>query len=217
MWESEYRAEQDEIKAPEFLKVKTLQKMKDTRNSSWNIFKFKPIWGLAVSCLVVMIVVLNWTNVFEREPELVTDLVFERLDGGLRYFTGIGNNDSRQVELKEAESMIGVSGSELYLEGFHLEDVSWVVEEDNVRIQYVFEQGDSSIYVMINNHTDYVATNSILNGFPLALYYRIMLLETTFIAEFLDGEIYYQIEVTGLTEEDFIDYLKIILNFFELT
>ena len=213
MWESEYRMEQDDIKAPEFLKVKALQKMKDSRSDSRNIFKLKPVWGMAFSCLVVIVVILNWTNIFNQDPELMTDLTFERMDGGLRYFTGIGDNDIHHSELKEVESTLGVSGSELYLEGFFLEGVSWVVEDGNIRVQYLFEREDSSLRVMINNHTDYVSTNSIFNGFPLALYYQTMLLETTFIAEFLEDGIYYQIEATGLTEEEFIKYLQEILNF----
>ena len=212
MWENDYQTEQDDIKAPEYLKVKTLQKMKDARGDSRSIFKFKPAWVVGFSCLIVMAIVLNWTNIFDQDPELMTDIVFERLDGGLRYFAGI-DNDIQQVDLKEIESTIGVSGSELHLEGFRLEDVSSVIEEDNVRVQYLFEREDSSIRMMINNYTETVQTNSILNNFPLALYYRTMLLETSFITEFLHDEIYYQIEATGLTEEEFIDYLQEILNF----
>jgi len=213
MWEDNYRVEQDDIKTPEFLRVKTLQKMKDSRGKHTNILKMKPVWGLAFSFLVVMTVALYWTNIGSREPELIRDLVFERLDGGFRYFTGIGDSDFQQSELKEVESIIGVSGSELYFAGFHLEGTSWVMEEDSIRVQYLFQRGDSSIHVMINNHTDSVSTNSILDNFPLALYYQVMLLDTTFIAEFLYDEIYYQIEATRLTEEEFIDYLQGVLDF----
>ena len=212
MWENEYQVEQDDIKAPEFLKVKALQKMKDSRGDSSNIFKLKPVLGMAFSCLVIMVVVLNWARVFERESELMTNLVFERMDGGLRYFTGIGHDDVHLVELKEVETTIGVFGSELYLDNFRLEGASWVVGEDDARVHYVFEREDSTIRVMINNHTDFVSTNSILNDFPLALYYQTMLLQTTFIAEFLYDDIYYQIEATGLTEDEFIDNLQKIIN-----
>ena len=209
MFDDVYQEEQDDIKAPEYLKAKTLQKMEDSRKGQRNIFKLKPVWGVAFSCLVVIVVALNWTNILDSDPELVTDLVFERLDGGPRRFAVIGDNGS----LAEAELIMGTSISGLHLEGFHLEDVSWGINEDNVRIQHVFERNDSSMRILLNNRIDYVSTNSILNDLPLALYYRVMLLETTFIAEFLYNDIYYQIEAVGLSEEEFIDYLKEIIKF----
>ena len=223
MWEEKYQAEQDEIKAPEFLKVKALQQMKEAREgSSRKPFKWKPLLnvGLGFVVVVVVFVVLNFSlqepesvTLSIQVPESVTDIVFERLDGGLRYFTGIGDNDDEHLELEEVESDIGVSGSEFYFEGFHLEDVSWAVDEKDMRIQYFFAREGATIQVMINNHTDSVTSNSILNDFPLALYYRIVLLETTYTAEFLDDEIYYQIEATGLTEEEFIEYLEEMLKY----
>jgi len=209
MFDDVYQKEQDDVKAPEYLKTKTLQKMGDSRKDQRNVFKLKPMWGLAFSCVVVIVVVLNWTNILDSNPELVTDLVFARLDGGPRRFAVIGDNGS----LAEAELIMGASISGLYLEGFDLEDVAWGIDEDNVRIQHAFERNDSSIRILLNNRTDYVSTNSILNDLPLALYYRVMLLETTFIAEFLYDDIYYQIEAVGLSEEEFIGYLKKIIIF----
>jgi len=228
MWEDDYRVEQDDIKAPEFLKVKALQKMSESRSDYRKFFKLKPVWGVAFSCLVVMVVALNWMNIFDQDSELVTSIVFERLDGGLLHLApaedgdqqltliergAVGDVGNQDITLLEAESVIGVSGADLYFEGFHLEDVSWIVEEDHARVQYFFEREDSSIRVMLNNHTDSVLTNSMLDGLPLALYYRVVLLERVFIAEFLYGEVYYQVEVVGVTEEAFVDYLKEVLNF----
>jgi len=211
MWDDDYQVEQDDTKAPEFLKIKTLQEMKDSRKDYKYLFKLKPMWGVAFSCLVIIVIALNWTSTSDPNLELTTDLVFERLDGSPRRFAVTGGNGTQS--LTEAESIIGVSLSGLDLEGFYLEDVSWRVDENSVRIQYIFEQNSSSIRIMLNDHTYSVSTNSILNDLPLALYYRMMLLETTFIAEFVYNQIYYQIEAIGLIEEEFVDYLKEILIF----
>ena len=213
MWEEKYRNEQDGIKAPEFLKVKALQNMKEARNGSSNPFKRKLLWDIGLGLAITAIVFVVMINFSLQEPEIVTDIVFERLDGGLRYFTGTVNNNTELEGLEEVESVIGVSSSDLHFEGFHLESASWVIDEKNARIQYLFAREDVSIHVMINNHTDDLATNSILNNFPLSLYYRTILLETTYTAEFLDEEIYYQIEVTGLAEDEFIDLLIGMLDF----
>ena len=214
MWSDDYRVEQDEMKTPEFLKVKALQRMQDARNSNKSFFKIKPMWSMAFGLVVIIVVALNWTNILERNPELLTDLTFERIDGGTRRFGGIGLVDTNQQEtLIEAEDIIGVSISDLYLEGFYLGDVSWILDKDDVRIQYLFEQNGSSIQIMLNNHVDSVTTNSIFNDLPLALHYQIMLVETTFYAEFLYNEIYYQIEATGLTKGEFTRYLEEILAF----
>jgi len=215
MWEDSYRLEQDDIKAPEFLKNKVVQQMKDSKEESKSLFavlKMKTVWGLAVSFLVVVVVALNWINIFESS-EPMTDLIFERIDGGLRYFTGIRDSDIQGTELADIETILGISVSNLYLEGFVLDGTAWVVDGDDVRVQYFFEQESSSIRVMINNHTDSVTTNSILNDLPLALYYQIMLLDTTYIAEFLHNGVYFQIEAIQLTEEEFIEHLEIILDF----
>ena len=210
MWDDDYRMEQDDVKAPEFLKVKTLQKMSDSRRRRENVFKSKGMWSLAAS-FVIVVVVLNWANIFDSGPEPITDLVFERLDRGPLHFGVI--DDHQDTTLTDAEFVIGVSISDLNLEDFHLENVAWLVEGNNVRIQYIFEHNNSSLRIMVNNHTDSVSTNSILNDLPLALYYQIMLLDITYFTEFLDNEIYYQIVATGLTEEEFVNYLKEIINF----
>lgn len=213
MWDDDYQVEQDNIKAPEFLKIKTLQKMTDSREDHRNIFRLKPAWSIALSFLIIVVIALSWTTFSDSSPELITDLVFERLDGEPRRFAMISGNDNEYQSLAETETAIGISLSDLYFETFHLEGVSWVADENNIRIQYLFEGNGSSIRMLVNNHTDSVTTNSILNDLPLALYYRIVLLETVFTTEFFLDEVYYQIEATGLTEAEFIDYLKEILTF----
>lgn len=213
MWNDNYQSEQQNIQAPEFLKVKTLQKMADARQERKNILKLSPMLRIGFSCIAVVVIALGWIN-FSSNPELMTELVFERLDGGPRHFGFIGE---QQETLTEVESMLGrsrgVAMSDLTLESFHLETTSWAVDENGIRIQYLFERDDVSIHIMLNNYTDSVSTNSILNDIPIALYYRAVLLETSFIAEFLYDETYHQIEAIGLTEEEFVDYLQEIINF----
>ena len=211
MWSDDYRMEQDNVKAPEFLKVKALQKMSESRKNQKNIFKLKPMWAMAFSSLVAIVIALNWVATSEMDP--VTDLVFERLTSGSWHFAAIGDNEDQYAILAGADSAIKTSILDLALEGFHLEDAFQAVNENGVVIQHIFERNGASISVMLNDYTHSVSTNSILNDLPLALYYRVMLLETTFVAEFLHNGIYYQIEATGLNEEEFVDYLQEILIF----
>lgn len=212
MWEEKYRNEQNEIKAPEFLKFIALQNMKEANDGSKNPFNRKLLFDIGLGFAITVIVFIFMINFRLQDPELVTDIVFERLDGGLRYFTGIRDNNAELVGLEEVEEVIGISSSDLNLEGFHLESASWIMDDKEARIQYFFAREGVSIQVMINNHTDELETNSILSNTRLALYYRVILVETTYTAEFLDDGIYYQIEATGLTEEEFIDLLEKMLN-----
>jgi len=207
MWDDVYKKEQENLKAPEFLKVKTLQKMEESNVVRRRLFAPKLILGLSFSFLAVVLA-FNFFNF--NTPVMVTDLTFEPLVGaGFRF--GVITDD--EITLIEAEQALGTDVSIWELTDFYLQNVSWRIDEDHVRIHYSFERESASIQVMLNNSTETVSTNSILNDFPLALYYQVMLLDTTFIAEFLHHDIYYQIQATGLTEEEFITYLSKIINF----
>jgi len=209
MWDDAYKKEQEEIKAPEFLKVKTLQKMEEAGQKRWHFFAPRLVMGLSFSFLAIVLAI-NFL-VPTDDAQLVTELTFERLDGaGFRF--GVLQDDEA-ITLVEVESILDVAVSEWGFSEFYLQDVSWQIDEEAVRILYEFESNDASLRLMLNNQTDEVATNSTLNNIPLALYYRVLLIETTFIAEFLIEEVYYQLEVTGLTEEEMVLLLEEIFDF----
>jgi len=212
MWDDAYKKEQEDIKAPEFLKVKTQQKMAESRQKHRRFFAPKLMLGLSFGFLAVVLA-FNFFNTSENDAQLVTDLTFERIEGaGLRF--GVTSDDGAMT-LVEVERALDVAISDWKLSVFYLQDVSWQVDGEIIRMLYEFENDESTLRLMVNNQTTDVSTNSILNDRPLALYYRIMLVETIFIAEFLIEDIYYQLEVTGLTEEEMVQLLKEIFNFFD--
>jgi len=211
MWDDAYKKEQDDFKAPEFLKVKTLQTMKEAREKRRSSLMPKLMVGFSFSFFVAVLA-FNFFNFNTPvdEPQMVTSLTFERLDGtGWRF----GAVTDESMTLPEVEEILGITASNWRLSDFYLQETSWHIDGERVRIQYIFERDGASIQMMLNNYTETVMTNSILNDFPLALYYQVMLLNRTFIAEFLHQDIYHQIHATGLTEDEFIHYLKEIINF----
>jgi len=211
MWD-DYQSEQDHIKAPEFLKTKTLQQMKEARQKKRQLLTQKPLLGLASGLFVLLVITFGLLNRASDSPVMVTEINFQRLDGGPRHF---GNLESRNQPtiLAEIESSLDVFFSTLILEAYQLNDVSWLQETDHLRIRYHFEHAGASIRILVDNQAETLQTNSILNNIPIGLYYWVML-DTTFIAEFSHAGIYFQIEASGMNEDDFLSNVQEILNFF---
>lgn len=210
MWDDAYKKEQEKIKTPAFLKAETLQKMEEAKRKEWRFFGPKLTLGLSFSILA-MILAVNFFNLPTNESQMLTDLTFERIEGsGLRF--GVTQNNE-EISLAEVEARLGVTISEWDFLVLHLEDVSWQIDNETVRVLYLFENNDQSVELMLNNQTDTIATNSVLNDMPLALYYRILLTEKTFIAEFIVEDLYYQLRATGLTETEMVTLLEEIFDF----
>jgi len=211
MWEDDYRHAQDKLDAPEHWQTKALQHMKEARRSKTRLlFNRKPMYGaLAVGCIAFFIVLTS--HLLDGRLDPMTDLSFERLEGGTReFFTG---DPEQRGSLVGMERALGIQLSDLEVEGFDLVDVLWQEEGGELNIQYLFESPESTLLIRANNHTQSVETNSTLDEVPLGLYYRPGLMETIYIAEFVYDGIYIQVEGRGLPEEEFIEQLQQMLTF----
>ena len=207
MWEDDYRQVQDKLDAPEDWQIKTLQRMKEVRQAKKRpSFKQRSMFGVLVAgCTIIFFFVL--TNGFLDET---TDLNFQRLDTGSRVFaTG---DHGRRGSLVGMERALEVWLSEWELEAFILVDATWQ-EEGPLSIQYFFESSEASILIRVNRNTYHVETNSILGGVALGLYYRLELMETIFIAEFIYDGLYVQVEGGGIEEAQFVEQIQHLLNF----
>lgn len=208
MWD-DYQKEQDNITAPDHLKVKTLQHMLDVQNRKK---KFTPKLTLAIasSFTIVIVAIFYWMNA--ANYPLMTQINFEQLDGAPRHFGNI-NEDSKTLTLEEVKTQLNINISSLTLESFQLNEIIWQQENDHLRIRYHFEDQDITLRITVDNKAEVANYNSTINDLPLGLYYWMMLTQTTYIAEFINHNLYYQIEITGVSEETFLNHLQKIITF----
>jgi len=211
VWD-DYKAEQAEIKAPEFLKTKTLNRMSAEKNKRKN-FLSRPILVTACSLLVLFFISQNW--LFNSEP--LTYIEFARIELGNRHFSVITNPAEQDVLLEEVEDMLDIDSSALRFADFALDSsVGSLMEVEGkleARVTYVFVQGKQRIEVMISNMPRDLETNSKIEGQPVALYYQeLFLIDTTYIAIFVEDNIYYRVRMTGVTEDEFVIHLKEMIN-----
>ena len=210
MWD-EYKIEQQNLRAPEFLKARTLEKMNAQKKKK--IIPFIPILVATFSFLIIFFTGQRWWF----HPGLPTNLAFERVESGNLHFSAIQDSAREDLSLEEFEGALGVEISRLPFPNLILEDSAWSLDEDvlQLRASYTFVGEENSIELMLSNATDRLETNSVLEGRELALYYQVMLLETTYIAIFIENDIQYQVRMRG-TEEEFMTHLKKILNFLNI-
>jgi len=213
MWEDDYRCAQDKLDAPEDWQTKTLQHMKEARRTKTRSpFNQKSMYGaLAVGCVAILLVVTS--HLFDGQGNPANDLNFQLLEIGSREFA-IGDH-GRQGSLVGMERALGIQLSEWELEDFVFVDAVWQEEEGELSIQYFFESSEAIFLVRVNNYTNHVEANSVLDGVALRLYYRPVLMETIFLAELVHGGIYVQVDGRGVVEAEFIEQLQQLLVFFD--
>jgi len=80
------------------------------------------------------------------------------------------------------------------------------------RVIYVFVQEEQRMEVIISNISRDLEANSKIEGRPVTLYYQVLLLDVTYMATFAGDNIYYQVRMTGVTEDEFVIYLQQMIN-----
>jgi len=209
MWEN-YEKEQEQIRAPEYLKTKTLAKMNASKvEKRFSLLGPRSILLVACSFLAIFL----WTNggLFEN-----SDVFFERITSNPRHFLPAGEAVTvEQFELEVDSRLSHLAFTDLFLD---MERSSWFWDEAvplEARGIYVFSNGDRRIEIALTYRDAPLETNSIVGERAIALYYHESLLEVTYMALFMEGDHLYHVRGMGLTEEQFVAYVEKILRFLE--
>ena len=208
MWET-YENEQRQIRAPEHLKARTLEKMKASKMEK-RFSLLKPQRALLMACS--LFVLFWWAS---GELFGTSEVVFEPITSNLRHFQPIGEAiEMEQFELEMDGQLSQLTLTDLFLD---MEGSGWFWDESSLegRGTYVFSNEERRLEISLSYERAPLSTNSILNQRAVALYYHETLLHITYTALFIEGNHLYHIRATELTEQEFIAYVEEILRFLE--